>query len=69
MSNKYDLSIEKNWISLKKNLKNAVGESAFNNWLKQLNFISLEDNTLSFSLPTKFLRDWIVNNYSDKIKI
>jgi hypothetical protein len=21
------------------------------------------------SLPTKFLRDWIVNNYSDKIKI
>ena len=43
MSNKYDLSIEKNWISLKKNLKNAVGESAFNNWLKQLNFISLED--------------------------
>ena len=31
-------------------------------------FISFENTTLSFSLPTKFLRDWIVNNYSDKIK-
>ena len=33
-----------------------------------MSFVSYENNTLSFSLPTKFLRDWIVNNYSDKIK-
>ena len=68
MSNNFDLSIEKNWLSLKKDLKNIVGESAYNNWIKHLNFISFENKTLSFSLPTKFLRDWILNNYSDKIK-
>ena len=68
MTNNLDLSEEKNWLSLKKDLKNSVGDSAYNNWLKHLSFISFENTTLSFSLPTKFLRDWIVNNYSDKIK-
>ena len=60
---------EKNWTDLKKDLKKIVGDTAYNNWLKHLNFVSVENTTLSFSLPTKFLRDWIVNNYSDKIKI
>tara|TARA_Y100001970_G_scaffold250697_1_gene322686 strand:+ start:3073 stop:4467 length:1395 start_codon:yes stop_codon:yes gene_type:complete len=68
MSKNFDLSEEKYWLSLKKDLKNSVGQSAYNNWLKHLSFVSYENNTLSFSLPTKFLRDWIVNNYSDKIK-
>ena len=69
MSNTLDLSEEKNWLSLKKDFKQAVGDSAYNNWIKHLSFVSYENSTLSFSLPTKFLRDWIVNNYSDKIKI
>ncbi len=68
MSNTFDFSEDKNWLSLKKDLKATVGESAYNNWIKHLNFVSFESNTLSFSLPTKFLRDWIVNNYSEKIK-
>ena len=59
---------EKNWQHLKKDLKRIVGDIAYNNWLKQLSFFSLEDQTITLSVPTKFLRDWIVNNYSDKIK-
>ena len=59
---------EKSWLHLKKDLKKIVGDTAYNNWLKQLTFLSIENQTISFSVPTKFLRDWIVNNYSDKIK-
>ena len=59
---------EKNWPLIKKNLKKIVGDTAYNNWLKQLSFISILENTITISVPTKFLRDWIVNNYSDKIK-
>ena len=58
---------EKKWPLLKKDLKKIVGETAYNNWLKQLSFISNEENTITLSVPTKFLRDWIVINYSDKI--
>ena len=68
MSNKSNLFFEKDWLLLKKDLKNSVGDSAYSNWIKHLSFVSFENNTLSFSLPTKFLRDWIVNNYSDNIK-
>ena len=59
---------EKKWLNLKKDLKKIVGDTAYNNWLKQLTFLSVENNTISFSVPTKFLRDWVVNNYADKIK-
>ena len=59
---------EKKWPLLKKDLKKIVGNTAYNNWLKQLSFISNKENTITLSVPTKFLRDWIVNNYSDKIK-
>ena len=38
MSNTLNLSEEKNWLSLKKDLKTAVGDSAFNNWIKHLSF-------------------------------
>ena len=68
MSKNLDLSTDNNWLSFKKDLKKSSGDNAYNNWLKHLHFVSLENTTLSFSLPTKFLRDWIVNNYSDKIK-
>ena len=57
-----------NWENLKKDLKKVVGNTAYNNWLKKLNFLSLEKDTISLSVPTKFLRDWIVNHYADKIK-
>ena len=53
MSKTSDLSIESNWLSLKKDLKKIVGDSAYNNWLKHLSFVSFEETTLSFSLPTK----------------
>ena len=59
---------ENKLTSLKKDLKKTVGDTAYNNWLKHLNYVSFKDNTITFSVPTKFLRDWIVNNYSDKIK-
>ena len=52
MSKILDLSEEKNWLSLKKDLKQSVGDSAYNNWIKHLNFVSYENNTLSFENST-----------------
>ena len=68
MDNISDTFDDSKWSSLKKDLKKNVGDSAYNNWLKHLSYVSLESNTITFSVPTKFLRDWIVNNYADKIK-
>tara|TARA_B100000579_G_C22797538_1_gene837972 strand:- start:47 stop:1435 length:1389 start_codon:yes stop_codon:yes gene_type:complete len=56
------------WEKIKQKLKKEVGETAFNNWLKQLKFNSSDKETLTVSVPTKFLRDWIATHYADKIK-
>ena len=38
---------EKVWASLKKELKKTVGDTAYNNWLKQITFLSIENQTIS----------------------
>ena len=68
MDNNANTFDESKWSSLKKDLKATVGDTSYNNWLKHLNYVSVKETTITFSVPTKFLRDWIVNNYSDKIK-
>ena len=56
------------WEKIKTKLKKQVGETAYNNWLKQLSYNSSEEDNLTVSVPTKFLRDWIANHYADTIK-
>ena len=38
---------EKNWLNLKKDLKKIVGDIAYNNWLKQLTFLSIKDQKIT----------------------
>ena len=43
MDNSSTIFDESKWLSFKKNLKKNVGDSAFNNWLKHLKYVSVED--------------------------
>ena len=54
MDNTSTIFDESKWLSFKKNLKKNVGESAFNNWLKHLNYVSLD------CLATLVSRDLVV---------
>ena len=45
---------EKKWPLLKKDLKKIVGETAYNNWIKHLNFISFENKTYLFLFQLNF---------------
>ncbi len=56
------------WESIKSKLKKQVGETAYSNWLKQLSFNKYENDTITVSVPTKFLRDWIATHYAENIK-
>ena len=54
MDNSIDDFAEKNCPSLKKDLKKTVGDTAYNNWIKYLAYISLENNIITF-LPSFFI--------------
>ena len=43
MDNTSTMFDESKWLSFKKNLKKNCGDSAFNNWLKHLNYVSVEE--------------------------
>ena len=44
------------WEKVKVKLKKEVGETAYKNWLKQLQFNSYQEETITFSVQTKFKR-------------
>ena len=57
------------WEKLRIKLKKQVGETAYKSWLRQISFKSAESDSLTISVPTKFLRDWIATHFAEKIKV
>lgn len=55
------------WKETRERLKNQLSEGVFKSWISKLNFESISDNIAHFTAPTKFIRDWILNNFKDDI--
>ena len=56
------------WNKICGELKKSLDKDTFQNWIKPIVFESYQDNILSLSVPTRFLRDWIIKNYASVIK-
>jgi len=56
------------WNKISGVLKKSLDKDTFQNWIKPIVFESYQDNILSLSVPTRFLRDWIIKNYASVIK-
>ncbi|MAM68012.1 MAG: chromosomal replication initiator protein DnaA [Rhodospirillaceae bacterium] len=59
--------INARWTRVRGLLRAEVGDSAYKSWLKPLNLVEFSAGTARLSLPTKFMRDWVVNHYGDRI--
>ncbi len=53
------------WQSVRRMLRDQVGDNAFTSWLEPLEPVSLREGVLRLSLPSRFMRDWVRGNYSD----
>ena len=59
----------KHWETIHNELKNEFGLVAYKSWLIGLKIYGFKSNgDLSLSLPTEFLKDWVVNHYKKKIE-
>ncbi len=56
------------WSKIISELKKSLDKDTFQNWIKPIHFESLIDTSLTLSVPTRFLRDWIIKNYASVIK-
>ncbi len=55
------------WERVRSLLRVQMGESSYRNWLEPLVFVSHEHGIVRLSLPTKFMRDWVVNHFGDQL--
>jgi chromosomal replication initiator protein len=49
-------------------LKANLGEDVYSSWFTALEFASFENGTLVATVPVKFLKTWLENNYIDAIQ-
>ena len=60
--------IDVSWSKITSELKKSLDKDTFQNWIKPIYFESHIDTSLTLSVPTRFLRDWIIKNNDSVIK-
>ena len=56
------------WDRVKVKLKHEFGDSAFKSWVNPIAFGGLQDGAVNLKVPTRFMRDWVVTHYADRIR-
>ena len=60
-------SVQDQWGQICSQLKTEVGETAFESCLKPLTLGSFSDGVMNICVPTRFMRNWVITHYSDRI--
>jgi len=55
------------WARVRGVLRAEVGESAYKSWLKPMTLLEVTSGIVTISVPTRFMRDWVVGHYGDRI--
>jgi len=56
-----------NWNEVLEKLKKTFGNDIYESWIKNINLKKEFNHYIILSAPTRFVRDWIVSRYADKI--
>jgi len=55
------------WNEVLKNIKTTFGNDIYESWIRNINLKKEFNHYVVLSAPTRFVRDWIVSRYADKI--
>lgn len=61
-------SSQAEWDRVKLRLKHEFGDSAYQSWVSPIAFSGLNDGAVNLRVPTRFMRDWVVTHYADRIR-
>ena len=56
------------WNRVRGRLHAEFGDATFNSWLKPLALVSAADDRVVLAVPTRFMRDWVLSHYFDRIR-
>ena len=56
-----------NWELVQEDFKTKFGKDVFESWLKKMDLMQINSDSLLISVPTRFIRDWITSRYLDSV--
>ena len=63
-----DRRFQTEWYRVSSRLKEEIGDKAFENWVRPITACDFKDAQVRLSVPSRFMRDWVVANYLDRLK-
>lgn len=55
------------WSRIKQRLRTELGEDVFTSWFARVEFEEADGNLVYLSVPTRFLKSWILSHYHDRL--
>ncbi len=63
-----DAPTNERWEAVLTQMRAEVGEAAFDSWLKPMTVRDVSEEQIRISVPTRFMRDWVVAHYADRLQ-
>ena len=60
--------LSEQWNRVRGRLRAEFGDAAFNSWLKPLAVSDVKNGDVTITVPTRFMRDWVMTHYVDRIR-
>jgi len=58
---------QEQWGELKQQIRQAVGQNKFRNWIEPLEFAEVSDGVATLSVPTRFIGNYVAQHFGDLI--
>ena len=55
------------WTRICGVMRAEIGEAAYQSWLKPMTVREVHGGQVRISVPTRFMRDWVVAHYADRL--
>ena len=55
------------WLRVKQRLRTELGDDVFTSWFARVEFEEADRNVIYLSVPTRFLKSWIMSHYKDRV--
>lgn len=63
-----DSLLNAQWARIRSKLRHEFGDATFRSWLQPLSIVTKRSGLLHLSVPSRFMRDWVVTHYLDRLK-
>ncbi|MBT6406430.1 MAG: chromosomal replication initiator protein DnaA [Rhodospirillaceae bacterium] len=58
---------EEHWNEVCESLRGEIGEAAYQSWVKPMAVRAVTNGVARISVPTRFMRDWVIAHYADRL--